>query len=113
MNPAVRVEEELTKIQVIDRQIEGLKSEKEDLLKQKDSMLAIEAMNYMVKTLCLTCMGSGQIERGGKDILSDPPYQDQCDQCLGEKYRYCIPYLVPIPHHLKDKCMELAGEGIR
>lgn len=44
--------------------------------------------NYYSKIVCRQCEGTGEICRGGADILSDPPYEDSCDDCEGRGFIY-------------------------
>lgn len=58
---------------------------REEARKKDELTRAILASDY-VKVVCPDCYGSGLVSRGGADILSDPPYEDNCDRCNSKGY---------------------------
>jgi hypothetical protein len=69
--------------QQLDAEIQDL--EYREYLQSKSS-----ARNrFGVQVACETCNGTGQVWVGGADIVSDPPYQEQCYDCE-EGFRWMV-----------------------
>lgn len=88
-----------------ERQLASVERALQRLAAQRDQLKAEIAgrdesdlrRQHCVKVVCLTCCGTGQVTCGGADLISDPPYQENCDECNGAGYRWAVKWSSKTP----------------
>jgi len=67
---------------------------------QENAKLEAELSKWCVKIACTGCRGSGYQSRGGADIISDPPYEEACDCCCGDGWRWASTWSGRLQEHV-------------
>lgn len=75
----------------IEKKIANLQKEAGTLREEVNhEVVELAREQYGVQVVCLGCAGTGVQERGGADIISDPPYEDDCEDCEGNGFRWAM-----------------------